>query len=102
MSPSDINGAGGIRTPDTSRYNGFQDRRTKNVSAEKTNTCETNKEQLTPQLTPESRKHPEIDTQNLSPDLAEIVAVWPDLPEHIKAAVKALIVTLDREGKANA
>jgi hypothetical protein len=29
----------------------------------------------------------------LSSDLAEIVAVWPELPEHIKAAVKALVQT---------
>jgi hypothetical protein len=27
----------------------------------------------------------------LPDDLAEIVAVWPELPEHIKAAVKALV-----------
>jgi len=33
----------------------------------------------------------EIDTSELPSDLAKIVAVWPDLPEHIKAAIKALV-----------
>ena len=32
-------------------------------------------------------------------DLAEIVAVWPELPEHIKAAIKALIQTHSTEAK---
>jgi len=46
---------------------------------------------LTPQLTPKSPKQGKIDTSELSQDLAEIVAVWPKLPEHIKAAIKALV-----------
>jgi len=88
-----VNGAGGIRTPDTFRYNGFQDRCSKNSSAEITNTSENAKRQLTPQLTPKSQKQSRIDTENLPNDLAEIVTVWPELPEHIKAAIKALIRT---------
>jgi hypothetical protein len=29
--------------------------------------------------------------QNIPAELAEIVAIWPELPVHIKAAMKALI-----------
>ena len=72
---------------------GSVDRRPENVSPEKTNTCETSKEQLTPQLTPKSPKQDKIDTSELSPDLSEIINVWPKLPEHIKAAIKALVQT---------
>jgi len=44
-------------------------------------------------LTPKSQKQGKIDTENLPDELAEIVAVWPDLPEYIKAAIKALVET---------
>ena len=35
-------------------------------------------------------KKQENPPQNLPDDLAEIVAVWPELPEHIKQSIKAL------------
>ena len=44
-------------------------------------------------------KTAENQTKNLPPDLAEIVAVWPELPEYIKAAIKALAQTYNIEGK---
>jgi hypothetical protein len=51
---------------------------------------------LTLQLTPKIPKQGKIDTSKLPDDLADIVAVWPNLPEHIKAAIKALIQTEKR------
>jgi hypothetical protein len=35
----------------------------------------------------------EKQAQNLPDDLAQIAAAWPILPEHIKAAIKALVET---------
>ncbi len=35
--------------------------------------------------------------QDIPPELAEIVAVWADLPLHIKAAIKALVQTHTKE-----
>ena len=37
--------------------------------------------------------------KNLPDDLAEIIAVWPQLPVHIKAAIKALVQTHNKETK---
>ena len=85
-------GRGGFEPP----THGFSVRCTKTASPEKTNTCETSESALTPQWTPTHPKQGEIDTSNLPPDLAEIVAVWPELPEHIKAAIKALVQTCNK------
>ena len=72
---------------------GLGNRCLENTSLDKTKTCKTPKAQLTPQLTPKSQKQRNIDITPLPPDIAEIVAVWPELPEHIKAAIKALVQT---------
>ena len=44
-----------------------------------------------------AKNQAKINTPELPSDLAEIVAVWPELPEHIKAAIKALIQTNIKE-----
>ncbi|MHC4072568.1 MAG: hypothetical protein ACYTGS_11130 [Planctomycetota bacterium] len=72
---------------------GFEVRDSKNISQDNQETCETAKTPLTLQLAPEYQKTDEIDTKKLPSDLAEIVVVWPELPGHIKAAIKALVQT---------
>jgi hypothetical protein len=45
------------------------------------------------------QKPPKIDTLKLSSDLVQIVQIWPELPEHIKAAIKALVESHSKEAK---
>jgi hypothetical protein len=70
---------------------GLQNQSCKNITDDKTKTCETAKEQLTPQLTPKSEKQARIDTQNLPADLAEIVKCWPRLSDAIRSAIVAIV-----------
>ena len=77
--------------------NGFANRRLEKITTDKTKTCNISDEQLTPQLTHNSQNQGKIDTPELPSDLTKIVAVWPDLPEHIRAAVEALIQTHNTE-----
>jgi hypothetical protein len=60
-------------------------------SAEETSTYKTTKGKLTPQLTPKSEKHSQVDTRNMPGDLAEIVAVWSELPDAIRSAIVAIV-----------
>ena len=76
---------------------GSVDRQPNDASHDNTITCEATDEQLTPQLTPESQKQAKIDTSKLPSDLVEIVAAWPSLPTHIKAAIKALIKSNNKD-----
>ena len=43
-----------------------------------------------------SQKTPGDPLQDIPTELAEIVAVWHDLPVHIKAAIKALVQTCNK------
>lgn len=66
---------------------GLQNRSCETVNPEKVCTYS----QQDPPLTPESPKQAQIAPTPLPPDLAEIVATWPRLPAHIKAAIRALV-----------
>jgi len=41
----------------------------------------------------------DTDATKMSTDLAEMVSIWPSLPDHIKAAIKALIETCTKEAE---
>jgi hypothetical protein len=80
-------GRGGFEPP----THGFSVRCSKNVTQANSETCDSGKEPLTPQWTPEDPKSGLVDTSKLPADLAEIVTSWPQLPDHIKAAIMALV-----------
>jgi hypothetical protein len=60
---------------------------------------------LTPSKTPISTSGgaksdaPDAPKPVLEPDLTKIVKAWPQLPDHIKAAIKALVQTHIKEQK---
>jgi hypothetical protein len=66
---------------------------TKDVSIDNTETNEKPKTKWTPQWTPKSSKQGKIDTSELTPDLAEIVTAWPQLPDTIRSAIVAIVRT---------
>lgn len=43
------------------------------------------------------KKQGKNDTKQLPDDLVEIVRVWPELPEHIKSTIEALVQTHSKE-----
>jgi hypothetical protein len=43
------------------------------------------------------KKQSKNDTKKLPEDLAEIIRVWPELPEHIKSRIEALVQTHSTE-----
>jgi len=49
----------------------------------------------------ENPKTAQNQRQTLPPDLAKIVQVWPELPEHIKVAIKTLIQAQSTETKSD-
>jgi len=43
------------------------------------------------------KKQDENDTKKLPDDLTEIVRLWPELPDHIKSKIEALVQTHSKE-----
>ncbi len=75
---------------------GFEVRNDKNITPEETKACESAKEPLTLKRTPK-RKKEKFNTSELSPDLAELVAIWPGLPEHIKQTIRTIVAVTIKE-----
>ena len=62
-------------------------RNPKNAGRDKTKIYKTTKKQLAQ----EPRKEEQGDAQKQPDDLSEIIAIWPTLPEHVKAAISDIV-----------
>ena len=78
---------------------GSVDRHQEQVNPEQINTYASPPAESTPQLTPGTGKQGQIDTSELPPDLAKIVAAWPKLPEHIRQALLALVASANADSQ---
>jgi len=72
---------------------GLEIHRQELLHADYSSTYRSTENELTPQLTPENQKRARIDTSETPSELAEIVAAWITLPDHIRAAIMALVRT---------
>jgi hypothetical protein len=68
--------------------NGFANHHTKNVTTRKQDSCKFDEKNLARFLALLAEK---------KPDLAQVVERWPNLPEHIKAAIKTLVSSYLKE-----
>ena len=104
--PAECGGEGGIRTHgDHKGRTGFQDRHAPHVTREPAKTYDAPPDDLSAQLGASASKNsprggpeaPAVDpaAPTVDPDLAAVVAGWPHLPQHIKAAILALVKTTE-------
>ena len=79
--------------------NGFANRRLDSVSPPKNKDLQKAETGAYKPAYKEYPKMAENQANSMPPELAEIVQVWPELPEHIKAAIKALVETFETSEK---
>ena len=92
--PPRINGPGWIRTSEGSRQRVYSPSPENGKNSNNKDLEQGQSGDYKPAYKQNSKmaeNQPKMDTSKLPPDLAEIAAAWPELPEHIKQAIKSLV-----------